>query len=71
MPTISDSRDIAALSYSDHLRALERLATKLEDVELDPEMALAAYREAIEHHRLAEAILDRVECEMRTADVRD
>lgn len=50
--------------YRHHMNALEALAKKLEREDLDPEEALAAFREADGHYRAVDTILTRVEREI-------
>lgn len=50
--------------YRQHMNRLEELAEILERNDLDPEEALAAFREADQHYRAVDTILTRVEREI-------
>ena len=50
--------------YQRHMRALEACADRLEDGALDPQEALAVYRQAQEHYKAVDEILRTVEDEI-------
>lgn len=54
----------AESDYQRHMRELEECATRLEDAALDPQEALAVYRQAQEHYQAVDAILGSVEDEI-------
>ena len=57
-------RDHPESEYRHHMQGLEACATRLEDGSLDPQEALAVYREAQEHYRAVDKILSSVEHEI-------
>lgn len=50
--------------YRRHMRALEECARKLEEMDLDPEEALAICREAEDHYQEVDRLLTTVEREV-------
>lgn len=62
--TNGSNPDTGQTEYRRHMNALETLAETLERDDLDPEQALAAFREADEHYRAVDAVLSRVEREI-------
>lgn len=50
--------------YQRHMRGLEECANQLEDGTLDPQEALAVYRQAQEHYQAVDEILGSVEDEI-------
>lgn len=62
--TADDGKIRNSTDFTGHMTALERLRREVEAGDLDPVQALDRCREAEQHYRAVDAILNRVEVEL-------
>lgn len=60
----SEQKIQSETEYRRHVRALEECARRLEEMDLDPQEALAIFREAEAHYRAVDLLLKEVEREV-------